>query len=173
MVHKISSWSQTKFFSLTESQKPVYHSGFPLSLLLKDSPVSAVFTLSGSLFQLSTVRNRLRILPSSSKNSKLLFCSFFVTFYLWRMMYKCTSVPNPHLDPYVFGPPGSASGSVSQRYESEDPDPYKMSRIPYTGIVSCFCTAVFRIRFHHGLDGSGSRSAKKLIQYKISCAYFR
>ncbi len=31
-----------------------------------------------------------------------------------------TTVP----DPYVFGPPGSASGSVRQRYGSEDPDPY-------------------------------------------------
>jgi hypothetical protein len=30
------------------------HSGFPLSLLLKDSPFSAVFTVSGSLFQHST-----------------------------------------------------------------------------------------------------------------------
>jgi hypothetical protein len=28
-------------------------------------------------------------------------------------------------DPYVFGPPGSASGTVRQRYGSEDPDPYQ------------------------------------------------
>ncbi len=37
------------------------------------------------------------------------------------------SVPNP--DPYVLGPRGSKSGSVSQRYGSEDqdqhPDPYQ------------------------------------------------
>ncbi len=34
-----------------------------------------------------------------------------------------TNGPNPHPDPYVFGPPGSA---VSQRYGYEDPhpDPY-------------------------------------------------
>jgi hypothetical protein len=42
-------------------------------------------------------------------------------------MYKYTRVPNPHPDPYVFG---SASGSDSQRYESEDPDPYKNVRDP-------------------------------------------
>jgi hypothetical protein len=48
----------------------------------------------------------------------LLFCNFFVTF---------CSVPDPQpdLDPYVFGHPGSASGSVNQRYGSEDPDPYQ------------------------------------------------
>ncbi len=36
-----------------------------------------------------------------------------------------TSVPHPDLDPkdsYVFGPPGSTSGSVSHRLGSEDPD---------------------------------------------------
>jgi len=41
--------------------------------------------------------------------------------------------------PYVFGPPGAASGSVRQRYGSEDPDPHpdpyqnRMSRIYNTG----------------------------------------
>ncbi len=30
--------------------------------------------------------------------------------------------PDPH--PYVFGPLGSASGYVRQRYGSEDPDPH-------------------------------------------------
>jgi hypothetical protein len=52
--------------------------------------------------------------------------------------------PDPHPDPdpygpYVFGPPGSASGSVShkygsgsvsQRYGSEDPDPYQNATDP-------------------------------------------
>jgi hypothetical protein len=33
----------------------------------------------------------------------------------------CTSVPNP--DPYVFGLPDPVA--VSQRYGSEDPDPYQ------------------------------------------------
>jgi hypothetical protein len=28
------------------------------------------------------------------------------------------SVPDPELDPHAFGPPGSASGSVSHQYES-------------------------------------------------------
>jgi hypothetical protein len=39
--------------------------------------------------------------------------------------------PGPQ-DPYVFGPPGSASGSVSQTYGSEDlhPDPHQNVRIP-------------------------------------------
>jgi hypothetical protein len=34
-----------------------------------------------------------------------------------------TSVSDPHPDPYVLGHLGSAFGSVSQRYGSEDPDP--------------------------------------------------
>jgi hypothetical protein len=29
-----------------------------------------------------------------------------------------TSLPDPNPDPYVFGPPGSRSGSTSQRYRS-------------------------------------------------------
>jgi hypothetical protein len=32
-----------------------------------------------------------------------------------------------------FGHPGSASGSVSRRYESEDPDPYKIVTGPKHG----------------------------------------
>jgi hypothetical protein len=32
--------------------------------------------------------------------------------------------PDPHPDPDVFEPPGTAFGSVSQRYGSEDPDPH-------------------------------------------------
>ncbi len=62
---------------------------------------------------------RIRLLPSLGKNSKKnldFYC--FVTF-LWLFICeewcKCTSVPNLHPDPYVFGPPGSASGSFSQR----------------------------------------------------------
>ncbi len=46
-----------------------------------------------------------------------------------------TIVPDRHLDPkesYVLGHPGSASGFVSQKYGSEDPDPHKMSQIPNT-----------------------------------------
>jgi hypothetical protein len=42
----------------------------------------------------------------------LLFCDF-MTFY------QCSGSAS---GPYVFGPPGSASGSVRQRYGSEDPD---------------------------------------------------
>ncbi len=51
----------------------------------------------------------------------LMFCNFFMTFFIFEEWCKCTSVQNhQHLDPdpwdpYVFGPPGSASGSVSQR----------------------------------------------------------
>ncbi len=66
-------------------------------------------------------------LSASSENSKKnldFFCDFFMTF---------ASVPDPAdpdpdlYDPYVLGHPGSASGSVSQRYGSEDPDthPYQ------------------------------------------------
>ncbi len=42
--------------------------------------------------------------------------------FIFEEWCKCTSVPNPHPNPYVFGPPRSASGSVSKRYGSEDPD---------------------------------------------------
>ncbi len=78
----------------------------------------------------SNVPIRLRILPSSSKNSKknLEFYCFLTCQWLliFEEYLKCTSVPNPHSDLYVFGPPGSASESVSRRYESEDPaDPYQ------------------------------------------------
>ncbi len=50
-------------------------------------------------------------------------------FFIFEEWCKCTTVPDsdPHpypYDLYVFGPPGSASGSVSQRYGCEDPDPY-------------------------------------------------
>ncbi len=47
--------------------------------------------------------------------------------FIFEELCKCISVPNPHPnleDLYVFGPPGSASRSVSQRYGSEDPDPH-------------------------------------------------
>ncbi len=69
------------------------------------------------------IRIRLRILPSSSKYSKksLYFYCFVIS--LWRFSFeewcKCTSVPNPHPNPgphvLILWPPGSASGSVSQR----------------------------------------------------------
>ena len=42
--------------------------------------------------------------------------------FFFEELCKCTSVPNPDL--YVFGPPRSASESVSQRYGSEYPDPH-------------------------------------------------
>jgi hypothetical protein len=82
----------------------------------------------------SKMANILRILPSSEKNSQknLNFYCFFTFLRLF------TSVPDqhPHLDPdpYVFGPPRSASGSVRQRYGSEDlnlhPDPYQNGTHP-------------------------------------------
>jgi hypothetical protein len=34
-----------------------------------------------------------------------------------------SSVADPDPNPYVIGPLGSAAGSISQRYGSEDPDP--------------------------------------------------
>ncbi len=40
--------------------------------------------------------------------------------YDFLSLKNYVSVPDP--DPYVFGPLGSASGSVSQRYGCEDPD---------------------------------------------------
>ncbi len=63
---------------------------------------------------------RIRILPSSSTNSKknLDFYCFVTSLRLF------TGVSDSHPYPYVFRPPGSASGSVRQRYGSEDPDPH-------------------------------------------------
>jgi hypothetical protein len=45
-----------------------------------------------------------------------------MTLYLRRMikMYQCAGSGS-----HVFGPPESASESVSWRYRSEDPDPYQ------------------------------------------------
>jgi hypothetical protein len=41
---------------------------------------------------------------------------------LWcALSLEKTSVDDP--DPHVFGPPGSGSGSISQRHGSADPDP--------------------------------------------------
>ncbi len=47
--------------------------------------------------------------------------------------------PNPE-DPYVFGPPESVTGSVSQRYGSEDPhpDPYQNVRDPQHCFIHIF-----------------------------------
>ncbi len=43
----------------------------------------------------------------------LLFCDFFMTFYLWRMTYIMYQCPDPDTkDPFVFVSTGSASGSV-------------------------------------------------------------
>jgi hypothetical protein len=70
-----------------------------------------------------------RILPSSSKNIKKnldLLCFFLLYDFLCLKNDKCTSVPDldPE-DPYVFGPPGSESGSVNHRYGSEVSDLYQ------------------------------------------------
>ncbi len=59
---------------------------------------------------------------SSKKVGKTLIFYCFVTslrLVVFEEWCKCTDVPDP--DPYVLGPPGSAS--VSPRYGSEDPDP--------------------------------------------------
>jgi hypothetical protein len=58
-----------------------------------------------------------QILPSSKNSKKNLdFFSFVTSYDQW--------------DPYVFGHPGSASGSVSQRYRT-DPDP-RIRTVPLT-----------------------------------------
>jgi hypothetical protein len=62
------------------------------------------------------------------------FHCFVTSLCLFILEEKCkgTGVSDP--DPYIIGPPGSASESVSQRYGSEDPDSgTKMSRMRYTG----------------------------------------
>ncbi len=56
---------------------------------------------------------------------------------------KDVNVPGAHLnpDPYVFGPPGPASGSFSQSHGSEDPDPYQNVADPQ----HCFCKFFFKM----------------------------
>jgi hypothetical protein len=54
-----------------------------------------------------------------------------------------TNVPDPRPDPdlkdlYVFGPPGSASGCLRQRYESENPDPHSDPYQKVTDPQHCF-----------------------------------
>ncbi len=63
---------------------------------------------------------RLLILPSSSKNSKKNLDFYCFVTSLWLFIFeewcKYTSVTDP--DPYVFVPPGSASGSVPKCHGS-------------------------------------------------------
>ncbi len=83
----------------------------------------------------SQVRLRLRILPSSSKNSKKNLDFYCFVTSLWLFIFeewcKFTGIPNLDPDPYVSGP----SGSVSQRYWHPDPyqnvtDPQHCSKWP-------------------------------------------
>jgi hypothetical protein len=59
-------------------------------------------------------------LVTSTDQAKIVGKPLISAFLLYHFF---TSVPDP--GPYVFGPPGSTSGSVRQRYGSEDPDPYQ------------------------------------------------
>jgi hypothetical protein len=61
---------------------------------------------------------RLSICTSLGPPHSLSFLLSFNMLFANAMIFA-SSVP----DPYVFGPPGSTSGSVSQRYGSEDPYP--------------------------------------------------
>ncbi len=67
-----------------------------------------------------------------------------MTFYLWKWC-NWTCVPNPHSDPdlYVFGPLGSVSGSVGQRYRSKDPDPYQNVTDPHHCLYGALSEADF------------------------------
>jgi hypothetical protein len=63
--------------------------------------------------------------------------------------FKCNSFTDPgaHLDPdpYVFGPPGPASESVSQSYGSEDPDQHPDPYQNVTDPQHCFCKFFFKM----------------------------
>ncbi len=65
-----------------------------------------------------------------------------MTLNLWRMIDVDVPVfRSASGSVYFFGPPGSASGSISQKKGSEDPDPYqsKISRIRNTGFkITCW-----------------------------------
>jgi hypothetical protein len=45
--------------------------------------------------------------------------SFIHCCFIADLLIDLTSVADPNPDPHVFGPPGSESGSISQRYGSE------------------------------------------------------
>jgi hypothetical protein len=67
-----------------------------------------------------------RFFHHRAKSKKNLDFYCFLTslwFFVYEEWRKCTSVPDPDPNPYVFGLPGSASWSVSQRYGSENPHP--------------------------------------------------
>ncbi len=96
-------------------------------------PDPYVFGPSGSASG-SVVTSWLRMLTSSSEKKvrKTLISIvlwLLMIFYLWRKCkrrYQCSG------SVYVFGPPGSASGS-SQRYVSEHTEPYQNVTDPQTG----------------------------------------
>jgi hypothetical protein len=50
---------------------------------------------------------------------------FFYYYYFFKLRRFASLLITSVGDPYVFGPPRSATGSVSQRHGSEDPDPYQ------------------------------------------------
>ncbi len=50
--------------------------------------------------------------------------------------YISSSVPDPHPDPYIFGPPGSASGSVSHKYGSGSGSFHHQTKIVRKTLIS-------------------------------------
>jgi hypothetical protein len=64
------------------------------------------------------------------------------TINIFAKCFACSSVVDrdPE-DSYVFGPPGSASGSVSQ---SPDPDPYQNTTVPLHWLVDCRIQSLIR-----------------------------
>jgi hypothetical protein len=77
------------------------------------------------------------IIKQNSKKNRDFYC--YVTsllLFIFEEWWKCTSVPSP--DPYVFGPPGSASGSVGQRFGSGSvPTCHGSPTILCTGSKNC------------------------------------
>ncbi len=84
----------------------------------------------------------------------LLFCNFFMTFL---------SLKNDVSGP-VFGPPRSTSGSVCQRYGSEDPDlhtdPYQnVTDLTYHLLIHLYCTRSSKFNCSNLLNSSWSSDA--------------
>ncbi len=78
----------------------------------------AVMTLSThSTIPFSMLLSRIHILSQRSAFSRVNF------------PLGCYSVADPDTNPYAFGPPGSVSGSISQRYVPTDPDPSIIKQI--------------------------------------------
>ncbi len=105
-----------------------------------------------------------RILPSSSKNCKKNRDLYFLS--LKNDVNVGTSLPDP--DPYVFGPLGSASGSVKS--EVRIGIRTKMSRIRNTGFWAASCRMSCGVQVHDTVADALGSCAPLHGQYSVGGA---